>query len=66
MFVFIGAFLLFMPSIINYFGDYNVIELIANGQLVDFIQNHEAYMNKTNQPVNVVTTTKKVDVNEPV
>jgi len=58
VFLFIGAFLLFMPTIINYFGDYNVIELITSGKIVDFIKNHESYMNKTITISKTTTTTK--------
>lgn len=48
IFLFLGAVILFAPNIINYFGDYNVIDLIANGQIIDFIKNHDNYMKETN------------------
>jgi len=59
VFLFIGAIVLFLPTIMNYFGDYNVIDLIKNGQIIDFFQNHDAYINKSNTPI--TTTTQKVE-----
>lgn len=46
IFLFIGSIILFLPTIINYFGDYSVIDLIKNGQIVDFFKNHSSYINK--------------------
>lgn len=46
IFLFIGAFILFLPTIISYFGDYNIVELIKNGEIFDFFINHENYVNK--------------------
>lgn len=46
LFLFIGALILFLPTIQNYFGDYNIIELIKNGQIVDFFINHEKFVDK--------------------
>ena len=34
VFLIIGSILLFLPTIINYFGDYNVIDLITNGEII--------------------------------
>lgn len=64
IFLFIGAALFFLPTIASYFGDYSVVELIKNGQIVDFFINHDYYMNldKGNEGV----TTKKVEENTPV
>lgn len=64
IFLFIGAALFFLPTISAYFGDYSVVELIKNGQIVDFFINHDYYMNldRGNQGV----TTKKVEENVPV
>ncbi len=48
IFLFIGAIILFLPTIINYFGEYNIIDLVKNGQIIDFIANHDSYINKNN------------------
>ena len=45
LFLFLGAFLLFLPTIINYFGDYNIIDLVKEGNIVDFFINHDLYVN---------------------
>ena len=45
--LFIGSFILLLPTIKNYFGDENIIELTTNGQLIDFIINHDSYVNKS-------------------
>lgn len=47
LFLFIGAILLILPVLNNYFAGYNIIELIVNGELISFIQNHEQYVNNT-------------------
>lgn len=49
IFLFIGSFILFLPTIINYFGDYNIVDLIKNGEIVDFFINHDLYVE---QPIN--------------
>lgn len=46
VFLFIGSIILFLPTIINYFGDYSVIDLVKNGKIIDFFTNHDAYVNK--------------------
>lgn len=46
IFLFIGSIILFLPTIINYFGDYNIIDLAKNGQIVDFFINHDNYVNQ--------------------
>lgn len=46
VFLFIGSIILFLPTIINYFGDYNIIDLIRNGEIINFFTNHDAYVNK--------------------
>ena len=63
IFLFIGAILFFLPSIMNYFGDYNIIDLIKNGQIIDFIQNHDNYIQGN---IHSVTTTEKPKENEPL
>lgn len=47
VFLFIGSIILFLPTIINYFGDYNIIDLIKNGEIINFFTNHDAYVNKS-------------------
>lgn len=60
IFLFIGSIILFIPTIANYFGDYNVIDLIKNGEIIDFITNHDSYIKKgttnDNNDTNVVTS----------
>lgn len=46
LFLFIGSIILFLPTIQDYFGDNNIIELIKNGQIVDFFVNHDLYVDK--------------------
>ena len=46
IFLFIGSIILFIPTISNYFEDYNVIDLIKNGEIIDFIINHDSYIKK--------------------
>lgn len=46
VFLFMGAFVLFLPTIINYFGDNNIVDLIKNGQIIDFFINHDNYTDK--------------------
>lgn len=46
VFLFIGAIILFLPTIINYFGDYNIVDLIKNGEIINFFTNHDNYVNK--------------------
>ena len=45
IFLFIGGIILFLPTILNYFGDYNIIDLVKNGEIVNFFTNHDAYIN---------------------
>ena len=45
VFLFIGAIIFLLPTILNYFGDYSIIDLIKNGEIIDFINNHDSYMN---------------------
>lgn len=59
LFLFIGSIVLFLPSIMGYFGDYNVIDLIKNGEIITFIQNHDSYVNGSK----TTTTTVKNDGN---
>lgn len=49
LFLFIGSFILFLPNIMNYFGEYSIIDLIKNGQIIDFFINHDNYIDK---PIN--------------
>lgn len=46
LFLFIGSIILFLPTIQDYFGDNNIIDLIKNGQIVDFFVNHDLYVDK--------------------
>ena len=46
VFLFIGSIILFLPTIINYFGDYSIIDLIKNGEIINFFTNHDDYVNK--------------------
>ena len=55
LFLFVGGVILFLPTILNYFGDYSIIDLIKNGEIVDFFTNHEAYVNGNKQEVNKQT-----------
>mgnify|MGYP004478814761 FL=1 len=48
IFLIIGSIILFIPTISNYFGDYNIIDLIKNGEIIDFFKNHDSYINNTN------------------
>lgn len=46
IFLFIGSILLFIPTINNYFGDNKIIDLIKNGEIIDFFINHDNYVDK--------------------
>lgn len=59
IFLIIGSIILFIPTISNYFGDYNIIDLIKNGEIIDFFKNHDSYINKINDNNN-----KDVDINK--
>ena len=65
IFLFIGGSIFLLPTILNYFGDYSIIDLVKNGEIIDFIENHDKYMNgnislKTEKKE---TTTKIVSTN---
>lgn len=60
IFLFAGAIIFFLPSIGEYFSGYNIIDLIKNGEIIDFFINHENYADKN---IAITTTTNKV-VNE--
>ena len=62
IFLFIGSIVLFLPTIINYFGDYNIIDLAKNGQIVDFFINHDNYVNQPISNNNQENETKEEDV----
>ena len=62
VFLFIGSIILFLPTIINYFGDYNIIDLAKNGQIVDFFINHNNYVNQPISNNNQENETKEEDV----
>ena len=62
VFLFIGSIILFLPTIINYFGDYNIIDLAKNGQIVDFFINHDNYVNQPISNNNQEIETKEEDV----
>jgi len=58
LFLIVGIFVLFLPNISSYFGDNSILELIKNGEIVDFFINHDNYIDK---PVINNKTTVKVD-----
>ena len=62
IFLFIGSIILFLPTIINYFGDYNIIDLAKNGQIVDFFINHDNYVNQPISNNNQEIEPKEEDV----
>ena len=57
MLLFIGSLILLLPTIKDYFGDENIIELTTNGQLIDFFINHDSYVKKS------IASEKKEDNN---
>ena len=62
--LFIGAIIFLLPTILNYFGDYSIIDLIKNGEIVDFINNHDSYMNgniSLKKDNTITTTSNKVN-----
>ena len=63
IFLFMGSFILFLPTIINYFGDYNLIDLIKNGELIDFFKNHNSYINKQDDTIKNNTTLENTSIN---
>ena len=63
IFLFMGSFILFLPTIINYFGDYNLIDLIKNGELIDFFKNHNSYINKQDDTIKNDTTLENTSIN---
>ena len=64
IFLFIGAFLILLPLINNYFEGYDIIELIKDGELISFIQNHEQYVNNSKEEKDSSTTTTNSKKNE--
>ena len=63
IFLFMGSFILFLPTIINYFGDYNLIDLIKNGELIDFFKNHNSYINKQDDTIKNNITLENTSIN---
>ena len=65
IFLFIGGSIFLLPTILNYFGDYSIIDLVKNGEIIDFIENHDKYMNGNISLKNEKkeTTTKIVSTN---
>ena len=61
--LFMGSFILFLPTIINYFGDYNLIDLIKNGELIDFFKNHNSYINKQDDTIKNNITLENTSIN---
>lgn len=59
VFLFVGAFILFLPTIISYFDDYNIIDLIKRGQIVDFFINHDNYVNQSSNNNNNIKEEKE-------
>ena len=47
IFLIVGSIILFIPTISNYFGDYNIVDLIKNGEIVNFFVNHDSYIKKS-------------------
>lgn len=47
IFLIVGSIILFIPTIANYFGDYNIVDLIKNGEIVNFFVNHDSYIKKS-------------------
>lgn len=64
IFLFIGAFLILLPLVNNYFEGYDIIELIKDGELISFIQNHEQYVNNSKEEKDTSTTTTNSKKNE--
>lgn len=46
VFLIIGSIILFIPTIVNYFGDYSPLELIKNGEIIDFFINHDSFVKR--------------------
>lgn len=65
IFLFIGVIILFLPILLSYFGDYSILDLIKNGEIIDFFINHEYYMNKDNI-ITTTTSTQKKESNDPI
>ena len=64
--LFIGGAIFLLPTMLNYFGDYSIIDLLKNGEIIDFIENHEKYMNgnvSLKNDKNEITTTQVVKTN---
>ncbi len=59
IFVITGSIVLFLPNILAYFGDYSIIDLIKNGQIIDFFQNHDKYFEESSS-----NTTPEVNLSE--
>lgn len=59
VFLLLGSIILFLPTIIEYFGDYNIIDLIKNGQIVEFFTNHDSFFEET-VPNHLNTTTGEI------
>lgn len=47
IFLIVGSIILFIPTISNYFGDYNIVDLIKNREIVNFFVNHDSYIKKS-------------------
>ena len=61
IFLFAGAIIFFLPSMAEYFSGYNIIDLIKNGEFINFFINHDNYVDKN---VVVTTTTNKIIIEE--
>lgn len=61
VFLFVGAIIFFLPTVGEYFGTYNIIDLIKNGQIIDFFINHDNY--KDDMVVITTTTTTNKTIN---
>ena len=47
LFLFIGSIILFLPTIQDYFGDNDIIDLVKDGKIIDFFVNHNLYVEES-------------------
>ena len=62
-FLLIGGIIFILPSIVKYFGDYNVIDLIKNGEIIEFITDHDAFIERKEREENPISTTTNSNTN---
>ena len=63
LFLLIGGIIFILPSIVKYFGDYNVIDLIKNGEIIEFITDHDAFIERKEREENPISTTTNSNTN---